>query len=162
MSQVSLDPLRKLLADAAPGTLAENTHAALTEELERVWDALPGATKTAMAARKLKGRAYDWSLNPPFLSFFIVRHGGTVLGSTRGSIQKWSIDLDAGTATWHPAGFRQLTPMSPRFDHKAAARRIADALAAGPNSSPGLEGVRWKGPDTVTITLNKFFPTDVP
>ena len=161
MSQVSLDPLPKLLAEIGPGKIPNGTIPALISELGKIWNELPGATEESMEARKLE-RGFDWTWHPPVLSFLIERHGGTVLGSGRGPIQKWSLDLDTGTATWHPAGYRQLSPMNPRFDHKAAAQRIADALTAGPNSSPGLEGVRWKGPDTVTITLNKFFPTDVP
>src|SRR3954468_13170886 len=155
MSKVSLDPIRRLLAEVKRGKIPSDTIPLLTDELVKVWNELSGATEERMEARKLD-RGSDWTWHPPMLSFLIERHGATVLGSTRGSIQKWSIDLDTGTATWHPAGYRQLSPMNPRFDHKAAAQRIADALAAGPNSSPGLEGVRWKGPDTVTITLNKF------
>ena len=161
MPEISLDSLRKLLAEIKPGKIPDHVLPALIGGLGKIWNKLPGATDEKMEALKL-GRGSGWTWHPPVVSFLIERHGSTVLGSSRALMQEWSLDLDTGAVTWDPAGFRQLSPMNPRFNAKAAAQRIAEALAAGPNSSPGLEGVRWRDPDTVTVTLNKFFPTNVP
>ena len=75
----------------------------LVRLLAQVWPSLAGASDEAMAGWKLD-RMEDVSWEPPLLSFRIERHGGTRLGSTRASMQIWTIDLDAGTATCKVAG----------------------------------------------------------
>jgi hypothetical protein len=46
-----------------------------------------------MAGYKLS-RMKDATWNPPILEFTIERHGGTALGSTRASLQRWEINMD--------------------------------------------------------------------
>jgi hypothetical protein len=47
----------------------------------------------------------------PIFTFVIERHGRTVHGSSRAELQRWTVDLDAGTATTAAShSHRQLTP----------------------------------------------------
>src|SRR3954447_6326410 len=77
MSKVSLDPIRRLLAEVKRGKIPSDTIPLLTDELVKVWNELSGATEERMEARKLD-RGSDWTWHPPMLSFLIERHGATV------------------------------------------------------------------------------------
>jgi hypothetical protein len=122
MSEPDLQPLRSILAAIKPGKLSEEDVARVLPELAAVWDKVPGAIDTDMAARKLgpisnkagsEYRARTWVWEPPVLSFSIVRHGGAALGSKRGERQRWSVHLDEARASWVPDGFEQLVPNEP-------------------------------------------------
>ena len=52
---------------------------------------------------------------PPKLSFAIERHGGTVMGSIRAELQRWTVDMLRSTATHGTIGHRQLEPMQARL-----------------------------------------------
>ena len=60
-----------------------------------------------MAGHKLIGRMENVEWHPPILTFLIERHGGTVLGSARAELQRWTVDLDRRTATCERVGHRQ-------------------------------------------------------
>jgi hypothetical protein len=105
-----------------------------TSQLERllanVWDDL-GSEVAAMTGHKLIGRMEHAEWHPPRLTFVVERHGGTVLGSTRAKLQRWTVDLDNQTATCEPTGHRQLSPMARRVDVSPIADEIADKILAG-------------------------------
>jgi hypothetical protein len=115
--------------------------------LAKCWHELEGAGETAMTELKLD-RAEDLRWDPPILSFVIERHGGTVLGSSRAKLHEWRVDLDRKTAHCERGRYRQLRPAAPKFDVKAPAARVVDAVTEGPTSESDLvtKGiVVWKG-----------------
>jgi hypothetical protein len=102
-------------------------------ELAAVWPDLIGAGETKMGSSKL-ARAEDVRWDDPELRFTIERHGATVLGSSRANLQGWVVDLQAGTATASPQGYRQLRRTAARFtsaDAAALAVELAEAMQTG-------------------------------
>jgi hypothetical protein len=62
----------------------------------------------------------------PIFTFVIERHGRTVHGSSRAELQRWTVDLDAGTATTAAShSHRQLTPPRSTLYTAALAAEIA-------------------------------------
>ncbi|HVX13053.1 MAG TPA: hypothetical protein VHC22_17855 [Pirellulales bacterium] len=98
--------------------------------LSACWDKLDGANEGGMQGHKLIGRMENVEWQPPFLSFTIERHGGTVLGSTRADLQHWQIDIERKTASLVRSGRRQLRPMAARTDIKAVATEIVRNVLA--------------------------------
>jgi len=106
-------------------------------------------------------RAEDLSWDPPVLSFTIERHGATVLGSSRGELHEWRVDLHEGTAHCERRRYRQLTPTAPRLDVKPIAVRVCDAVQQGPASNCDLvkKGiVVWNGDNQVSIKHGALIP----
>jgi hypothetical protein len=54
-------------------------------------------------------RAEDVAWTPPFLTFTLERHGGTVNGSSRAELHHWEVNIETGVATIVKVGRRQLT-----------------------------------------------------
>lgn len=94
------------------------------------WGDLRGGDETKMGASKL-WRIEDPGWHPPFLYFWIERHGQTVNGSTRATVQKWRVDLDALTAVVVEEKRRQLYSMDKRLDVKPVAESLAKAITEG-------------------------------
>jgi hypothetical protein len=84
-----------------------------------------------MTAEKLLCRMENVKWDPPFLSFEIERHGGTVLGSSRAEIQRWTIDLDRCTADCRGGSYRQIHKRNPPLDVGRIASEIAASIGAG-------------------------------
>lgn len=122
MSKVSpsIQRLRDALS-AIPHGLVKVETDNIIRLLADCWPDLQGTDRTAMQGFKLK-RAEQLSWNPPFLSFTIERHGGTVLGSTRAELHNWSVNLDFEKADHTKAGRRQLIPAAPKLDVKPYCR----------------------------------------
>jgi hypothetical protein len=68
----------------------------------------------------------EWS--PPILTFIIVRHGATALGSSRAEKQLWILDIDAMTAEPHRSGYRQIYPKASPWDAKPVAEKLAKLI----------------------------------
>src|SRR4051812_8749544 len=66
--------------------------------LAACWPEL-GGDHGGMEGCKLLGRMEDVVWNPPQLTFSVERHGGTVQGSTRAELQRWTVDVERGTAS---------------------------------------------------------------
>jgi hypothetical protein len=128
-----------------------------TDRLERllakVWGDL-GGDQAGMTGDKLIGRMEQAEWTPPKLSFSIERHGGTVLGSTRAELQRWTIDLDSQTATCERTGHRQSSPMAKRVDVEPIAEEIAEKIV---NGQPD-DRLRWLGDGSVRVQMGKIFP----
>ena len=129
-----------------------------TTELEPLlaacWPELHG-DHSGMEGRKLLGRMEDVAWNPPLLSFTIERHGGTVQGSTRAELQRWTVDVDHGTATCKSGGLRQLHRRQPSLDVDAVAVEIA-ALIVDRQQDDRL---RWDGDGLVRVLIGKVIPS---
>ena len=98
--------------------------------LSASWDDLRGGHVTNMEAGKL-WRIEEPSWHPPFLEFWIERHGQTVNGSTRATAYKWRVDLDSLTADIVDEKRRQLYSMDKRLDVMPIAESIAKAIIEG-------------------------------
>lgn len=122
-----LADLRQILTTVAPGPVSNTDFDRVVNALRWCWDSLSGAREAAMAEHKID-RAEDLRWAPPVLTFEIERHGGTVLGSTRAEIQRWDIDIEAGTATFDDTGYRQIRPTSKRWYPKDDAVKISAAI----------------------------------
>ena len=98
--------------------------------LAACWDDLRGGHLTNMDATKLH-RIEDPSWHPPFLEFWIERHGQTVNGSTRATAHKWRVNLDALTADIVEEKRRQLYSMDKRLNVKPIADSLVKAIIEG-------------------------------
>ena len=122
------------LADCPKGVLPEAAQRKLEVLLSRCWDDLAGSSAERMEGYKLheaKRHTEQMVWDPPFLRFQIDRHGGTVLGSSRGGIHSWEVNLDAQTAAIVGRGARQLRPRAAPLDVQALAATIAARVTAG-------------------------------
>ena len=146
-----MDELRNYLNTLEPGPVEETTH--VERLLAEVWDDL-GGDNGGMAGHKLIRRMARVEWHRPFLTFLIERHGGTVLGSTGAELQRWSVDLERGTATCERIGHRQLSPMERRVD----VRSIADDVARKITNGEADDRLRWLGDGRVRVELGRIFP----
>lgn len=154
-----LEKLRTGLASMPPGKLADEDALRIAHDLAQCWNDLIGSNDGGMAAYKLfdgRGnlRAEDTRWDPPVLKFQIERHGGLVLGSTRGEIQRWEINVSEGAARIVSTGRRQLVAMDARMDVKPLARDAAAMIIAG-REAPQL---KWASPNRVRIVTSKVIP----
>src|SRR5271157_472113 len=143
-----MDELRNYLNTLEPGPVEETTH--LERLLAEVWDDL-GGDNGGMAGIKLIRRMERVEWHRPILTFLIERHGGTVLGSTRAELQRWSVHLDRGTATCVRTGHRQLArwrdeSMSCPSPMTSPARSLTAKRTTGfAGSEMGVSGWSWAG-----------------
>ena len=79
---------------------------------------------------------------------------GCEVPSTRAELQRWSVDLDRGTATCERIGHRQLSPMERRVDVKS----IADDVARKITNGEADERLSWLGDGRVRVEVGKIFP----
>jgi hypothetical protein len=152
------DQLEKLsieLTSIPPGKLTGETASRIADMLAQSWDNLEGSTEGGMKGDKLLGgRAENLRWDPPILEFQIERHGGRMLGSTRGELQRWQINITEGTARFAPTGHRQLLAMDARMDVKRLARETAARIIDG-QQAPQL---KWTGPNRVRILVAEVIP----
>ena len=66
--------------------------------------------------------------DPPYLEFTIERHGGTLLGSSRGELQHWMIDIIKGIARTSTSGYRQLHPRQSPRDVEPLVEQVVTAI----------------------------------
>ena len=153
-----LTRIRNYLAALTPGSLSDDQHGEVESLIFSCWGNLSGSEKGGMSAEKLGGRTEVMEWKPPILSFSIERHGGTVLGSTRGEIQGWSIDLDRELASCTIIGHRQLHPSAKPLDVKPLANEIAAVIEDGRND----DRLVWKGANKVKVEVGKIIPESFP
>ena len=146
-----MDELRNYLNTLEPGPVEETTH--LERLLAEVWDDL-GGDNGGMAGHKLIRRMEQVEWHRPILTFLIERHGGTVLGSTRAELQRWSVHLDRGTATCVRVSSRQLLPLAERVDVGPIADEVAHMIAGGEAD----DRLRWLGDGRVRVVMVRIFP----
>ena len=89
------------------------------------------------------------------LIFRIERHGETALGSSRASIDAWTVDLDKMTTTVEKdAGRRQVRPPKSRLDVKPLAAELCAAIIAGQSD----DRLKWDGYSKVRVLIGKVVP----
>lgn len=135
-----MNKLEAYLATLTPGSIDDtNTLGAL---LADCWDNIQRSDDGGMQAYKLVGRIEQPVWEPPLLSFNIERHGGTVQGSSRAEIQRWTINLALTTATVSEAGYRQLYRQQSPWT-KAHAEKAAQEVSDLINQQSEDELVTW-------------------
>ena len=95
--------------------------------LKNAWPEFDGSGRCGMKNDKLT-RIENARWDPPCLEFTIERHGGTVLGSSRGELQHWTINIIEGTAKTSTSGYRQLRRRQPPLDVSPLAERVVTAI----------------------------------
>lgn len=148
-----MEALQELLADAPPGAVTHDL--GLDTALATCWEMLRGNAEGGMEPYKLLGRIESIVWQPPFLTFVIERHDGTVRGSTRAELQHWEVNLDNRTASIIKEGHRQLEPMAPRLSIKKMAEEVAGLIVSGKSDSR----IRRLADGTTKIVLSKVFPS---
>jgi hypothetical protein len=143
--------LTTFLAATPPGPIPATTE--LERLLAAAWNEFTG-DDGGMEPYKLLGRIEDVAWNPPLLTFTIERHGGTVMGSTRATLQDWALDLATMTARCVEARHRQVRPMHPRLDVRRFAEEITQLIV------PRKEDPRLKryADGRVRVLVGKIFP----
>jgi len=92
----SILKLRDFCAALPPGPVADVR--TLEPLLAAVWHTLP-SDDPSMERYKLLGRMEAVAWDAPVLNFRIERHGTIALGSSRASIDAWTVDIDQMTTS---------------------------------------------------------------
>jgi hypothetical protein len=154
MSNPALAKLRLMLEKLRSGPLSEDDRDDVLRLLEDAWSELQGASRaTKMKPAKVR-RAESLEWHPPILSFRLERHGGAVMGSKRGELQQWTVDLADETASFCPAGYRNLHKPAPRFEARKCAKNLSQQL------EDGRPGVKWITENSVQIIPTKVVPNE--
>ena len=121
-----LGDLKEYLAGISSGRITDVD--TVVDLLASIWPDLPGSDEHAMASRKLaRAEALKWE--PPHLSFIIERHGGTVMGSTRAELQKWTLNVSTGAVDCDELNsYRQLAARDAPLRVGPLAEEIAKAI----------------------------------
>jgi hypothetical protein len=127
----------------------------LAERLAACWDGLSGGAEESMGGGKLIGRMEDVTWAPPILSFSIERHGGTVLGSTRAEVHRWSVNVDQATAALGTVRRRQVYKMSRPVAVLPIAQEIAELILGG-QDDPRLKWTEDR--QRVRVYLSRALP----
>jgi hypothetical protein len=146
-----IEQLRDLLATILPGPISDP--ADLEHLLAACWHEFQG-DDGGMTGDKLLGRMEEVIWEPPILSFTIERHGGTVQGSSRASLQEWTLDLDKKTAWCEERRFRQVRARQPRLDVRALAEEVASLILHHQED----ERLQWSEDGRVRVVVGKVLP----
>jgi hypothetical protein len=144
--------LQEHLATLQPGDVPDPS--GLDRLLADCWADFKGSGKGGMAGYKLPGRMEKVRWQPPILSFVVERHGVKVMGSTRGELQHWEIDLDARTADIVKTSHRQLEKTAPRISLKDLAEEIAERILSGEED----DRIKCLEDGSVKVLVSKIFP----
>lgn len=151
----SVEQLRVLLRSLPSRIVPDESVSAVESLLCDVWNAIDGSSDHGMAATKILGRTENLVWDDPILKFAIERHGGTVLGSSRADLQKWSIHIDQMEATCKLGSYRQLTARAARLNVKPLAESIARAIISEKEDAC----LRWREPSSlVQVLTSKIIP----
>lgn len=150
----ALDALRRFLDDAGPGPVEDLS--GLVDHLQAAWVHLNDLDASMTAGKLVRIEDPEWS--PPQLTFIVERHGGSQFGSTRATLQEWTVDLDAVTVSVDERRYRQLRPQAPRLDVRPIADEIARIIVDGSDD----DRLEWS-PDRrkVHVLVNAVIPATV-
>ena len=121
--------LKKYLEKLEPGEIKKTNE--LEEMLANCWHELIGGEEAGMLGYKLHSRMEKVEWRSPILSFTIERHGATVLGSSRASLQSWKVDVEKGTAEYTEGRYRQVGPRNAPLYTEPLANEIVKKILAG-------------------------------
>lgn len=122
--------------------------------LAECWNQFAGAAEEEMKAEKLNGRMENICWESPILTFTIARHGGTVQGSSRETLQQWQVDVSACTAECRNHGHRQVRKMNPRLDVQPLVEEITRLILAGAED----DCLKWTEDGSVRVMVSTLIP----
>jgi hypothetical protein len=154
---VIMDKLQLFLSNISPGPISDKS--ALESLLMHYWDGIDGSSHGGMKAYKLAGRIEEPTWKPPVLSFIIERHGGTVQGSSRAELQRWTVDIDNRSAEVSDASYRQLEARQPSWTKDDAAKIVLEVSNVIRNSSQH-QLVSWLKNGGAKVMINQIVPND--
>jgi hypothetical protein len=145
-----MNALREVLKTIPPGPL--NYNSAVVGALVAAWDSISDSDVQSTHREKLyRLEQLHWS--PPILTFILERHGGTVNGSSRAALHRWSIDVSNAVATCDPNSYRQIYATDRRLNTMILAKKIAFRIIRQKNS----RWLKWSADRlTVRVLLRKF------
>jgi hypothetical protein len=149
-----MQELKLFLTSLQPGEITDK--ARLTHLLSRCWKEFQGSDQKGMAGYKLHDRMERPIWDPPRLRFAIVRHGKTALGSTRGTVQDWVVDVEELTARCTGEKGIQIWKPAPRTDVGPIADGLVRAIE-GHAEDPRLE---WKDERRVRVNISRALPAE--
>lgn len=149
MNEATRD-LREFLDSMGEGCVEEQRSEVLSR-LDNCWDQISGSKAERTSSDKLH-RAEDLQWKKPILSFVLERHGKIRYGSSRASEHRWSVDVDAGTASVDTSSDRNLVPNAPKFTKEQAseiAKEVAEQIISG--AKDGRFRIKGNGHAVVTL-----------
>lgn len=96
----------------------------------------------------------DVAWHPPLLTFTIERHGGTVMGSSRATLQECIVDVEKMTVACVEARHRQVRPMQARLD----VAPIAEEIVAQIVNRQEDHRLKWYTDGRVRVLIGKILP----
>ena len=152
-----LNRLRQLLQKVPAGILPEQVAGEAESLIIACWDCLCGSEVECTTANKLSGRIEELRWQPPYVTFQIERHGGTVMGSTRAEVHDWTLNLETAEAGLSTGRFRQLTPRDPPLKVGPLVDRVVQAIGSG-SATPDLT---WLTTDKLRVNIAQMIPATV-
>jgi len=146
-----MNALREVLKTIPPGPL--NYNSAVVGALVAAWDSISDSDVQSTSREKMyRLEQIDWS--PPILTFILERHGGTVNGSTRAALHRWTVDVSKAEAMCDPHySYRQACATDRRLDTMVWAKKIAFRIIRHKNS----RWLKWSVDRlTVRVVLRTF------
>lgn len=145
--------LKDFLSSHGPGRVAPSR---LNGLLAACWELFDIEDDGGLTAEKLYGRMENIEWEPPNLTFRIERHGGRALGSSRATLQQWSVNLDEKRAGWSAVGFRQEKPRALPFRVEPIAEELAELIEGRVLD----RRLKWQTPDRVKVLVGEVLPDD--
>jgi hypothetical protein len=147
---MAIEALREYLRGLPSGPVPEPGR--VRALLDDCWNELSMTDRGEMVASKLP-RIESLTWHFPELKFSIERHGSFVLGSKSANIQRWTIDVVTGEASFHERS-RLLVPPEKRLELEPLAEEISGLI---------LNGVRdhrlsWTDDNSVRLMMGKILP----
>jgi hypothetical protein len=147
-----LESLRAYCSTLNPdGPIEDST---LQSRLEDAWPQIAGGEQGGMCASKLPGRLENLTWEPPCVTFTIERHGGTVLGSGRATLQDWTVDVDRGTAGFSENRHRRLRPPAAALDVSPLVDRVLKLILERSVD----EWLTWNLDESVRVNIGLVIP----
>ena len=152
MEGASFQKLKEYLATLPEGHVPISRIPEVVNLLAQCWDSF-GKDDERMYSHKLQ-RLEELEWRPPILRFIIERHGALMMGSSRAELQEWVVNIDLKQAYCHPAGYRQISPRSPRLDVNPIADELTQLIISGSED----ERLKWAKTGRVRILSGVALP----
>jgi len=139
-------------------TMSKSDEDVAIKLLTGCWSLLRGSGDQKTFSNKIP-RIENLQWNDPVLAFKLERHGRTINNSSRHDLHFWEVNLNHSSAKIVRHGHRQDKKMSPRFDAKACAQKIATLII---NKTTDKK-LNWNtNKDYVVLNISEIVPGSVP
>lgn len=146
-----IDMLHRYLVLLPSGPITDSDK--LVRLLADTWGEFSGDNGDIIPGKHLN-RMEDVAWNPPLLTFTIERHGDTVMGSTRATLQEWTVDVEKKIVACVETRYRQLRPNEARLVVAA----IAEEVVAQIVNHQKDHRLKWYADGRVRVLVGKVLP----